>query len=84
MDLVIDLRGEVRCIYGEAIDLHQLGQPRIERASHVEPDVEGLWWADLSPVHGPRLGPFTKRTKALAAEHDWLVTNWLGSSHHPV
>ncbi len=79
MDLVIDPKGEVRCIYAEVIDLHQLGHLQIERASHVEPDAEGLWWADLSPVCGPRLGPFAKRTEALQAETAWLVTNWLSS-----
>jgi hypothetical protein len=80
MHLVIDARGEVRCIYAEAIDLHQLGPPVIQRASHIEPDAEGRWWADLSPVHGPRLGPFLKRTDALAAEHAWLEANWLHST----
>ena len=36
MDLVIDATGVVRCVYGETIDLHLLGSPQIERASHVE------------------------------------------------
>ena len=38
------------------------------RASHVEPDADGRWWADLSPVAGPRLGPFEVRSAALDAE----------------
>ena len=37
MDLVIMPTGEVRCVYDEAIDLHQLGALDIRRASHVEP-----------------------------------------------
>lgn len=45
-------RGVVRCIYGEQIDLAALGIPAISRASHVEPDDEGRWLADLSPVGG--------------------------------
>ena len=78
MELVIELGGAVRCIYGEDIDLAALGSPAITRASHVEPDRHGCWWADLSPVNGPRFGPFNLRSEALAAEHSWLETNWLG------
>jgi len=79
MQLVITARGEIRCIYGEAFDLVQLGQVSIRRGSHVEPDAQGLWRADLGPVDGPVLGPFAGRTQALAAEEAWLVANWLDS-----
>ena len=58
MQLVITPGGTVRCVYGEEIDLHTLGQVTITRGSHVEADDQGHWWADLSPVTGPRLGPF--------------------------
>lgn len=34
-----------------------------------------LWWADLLPVKGPVLGPFSNNTSALTAEVDWLVAN---------
>ena len=78
MDLVIDAQGTVRCLYSEAISLHALGTVSIERASHAEPDYEGRWWADLSPVGGPQLGPFEKRSEALSAEQAWLV-RWLTS-----
>jgi hypothetical protein len=77
MDLVIDRTGQVRCIYAEAIDLATLGQPVIRRASHVEPDGEGRWSADLRPVAGPVLGPFHHRSEALAAESAWLHAHWL-------
>jgi hypothetical protein len=77
MELVIDGRGQVRCIYGEEIDLAVLGQLSIRRASHVEPDSDGRWWADLAPVSGPRLGPFDRRTKALTSETQWLESHWL-------
>ena len=43
----------------------------------LEPDDAGQWWADLSPVHGPRLGPFGVRSQALDAERLWLETHWL-------
>lgn len=80
MELVITPNGTVRCIYAEDIDLHALGSPIIARASHVEPDQAGLWWADLSPVAGPTLGPFRSRSNALAAEHSWLASHWLAST----
>jgi hypothetical protein len=70
----------VRCVYEEAIDLHQLGPPRIQRASHVEPSLDGRWLADLSPVKGPILGPFDFRTQALAAERQWLDAHWLNQT----
>ena len=77
MQLVIDRAGTVRCIYAESIELSRLGDLSIRRASHVEPDGHGCWFADLSPVGGPILGPFDYRGSALAAEHRWLETNWL-------
>ena len=72
MELVIGPDGAVRCVYSEELDLAVLGEVRIQRASHVEPDGSGAWWADLSPVGGLRLGPFAKRSEALAAEVQWL------------
>ena len=80
MQLIVLLTGEIRCLYEEFIDLAALGRPAITRASHVEPDADGQWWADLSPVDGPHLGPFRQRTEALGAEHNWLETNWLAST----
>jgi len=81
MRLVIDRAGTVRCVYAEAIDLSALGTPSIRRASHVEPDEQGRWWADLAPVGGPRLGPFPSRTPALDAERAWLDEHWLSGPH---
>ncbi|MEX2213239.1 MAG: hypothetical protein WD768_03875 [Phycisphaeraceae bacterium] len=75
MKLIIDGVGDVRCIYDEMIDLAALGKPSIMRASHVEPDEDGMWWADMSPVGGPKLGPFEKRSEALAAEWRWIQTH---------
>jgi hypothetical protein len=76
-ELVVRTGGEVLCLYDEAIDLTSLGILRIARASHVEPDEHGKWWADLAPVNGPVLGPFTRRSDALEAERHWLQRNWL-------
>jgi hypothetical protein len=75
--LVVGPEGEVRCLYGERIDLASFGSLSITRASHVEPDDQGKWWAELSPVGGPRLGPFARRSQALAAEQQWLETRCL-------
>ena len=77
MQLVIDACGTVRCVYSETMDLSQLGRLKISRGSHVEPDAIGDWYADLHPVNGPKLGPFSKRSEALAAETQWLCDHWL-------
>ncbi len=74
MQLLFLKTGQVHCLYDEALDLSSLGQTSIRRASHVEPDEAGLWWAELAPVSGPKLGPFTRRSEALAAEAAWLET----------
>ena len=73
LDLVVGCGGGVKCIYGEELDLREIGKLQITRASHVEPDAEGYWWADMGPVDGPVLGPFKSRTEALRAERAWLV-----------
>ena len=79
MELVIEPGGQIRCLYGEAIDLGCMGELAIRRASHVEPEGQS-WFADLSPMGGPRLGPFARRSQALEAEEDWLHRNWLESA----
>ena len=83
MQLLIDSRGRIRCLYAETISLSALGRLAISRGSHVEPDAQGNWFADLSPVDGPRLGPFAQRSEALQAETQWLEANWLLPSATP-
>lgn len=78
MQLLISPAGHVYCLYGEELDLRVLGPLQLRRASHVEPDAQGQWYADLAPVGGPRLGPFARRSEALAAEVQWLEDRWLG------
>ena len=77
MEIIIKPGGQLHCLYDEAFDLHVLGRLDIHRASHVEPDGSGRWHADLSPVQGPVLGPFDRRSEALAAEREWLEIYWL-------
>jgi hypothetical protein len=72
MELVVSGDGAVACIYDEALDLRELGQLSIKRASHVEPDEAGNWSADMEPSGGPVLGPFASRSEALVAEREWL------------
>ena len=79
LQIVIRPTGSLCCLYTEAIDLFTLGPQRIQRASHVEPDAAGRWFADLSPVTGPILGPFACRSEALAAEQTWLEAHRLDS-----
>ncbi len=80
MELIVDAGGGVRCIYDEALDLREIGKLQITRASHVEPDAEGFWFADMDPSGGPVLGPFRSRTEALGAERAWLSRTTLATS----
>lgn len=77
MQLVVHPSGRVRCLYGEDVNLAAFGKLRVTRASHVEPDADGWWIADLKPVRGPKLGPFERRSQALRAEREWLEQRWL-------
>jgi hypothetical protein len=70
--------GTIRFIYDDKLrPLLEEGKSDIRRASHVEPEYEAgewLWYADLSPVSGPKIGPYQTRDGAIAAEIDWLIT----------
>lgn len=70
--------GTAKMIYTEEIDLNELGELNISRASHVEPTASGKWMADMSPVGGPTLGPYKTRKEALAEEIEWLEKNIFG------
>ena len=83
MRILIEPDGSATAIYGEAIDLTKLGEVAIRRASTVEPDERGRWWVDLSPVGGPTLGPYLRRSVAIASEVRWLEDNHLNSKEIP-
>lgn len=80
-DVFILADGTVKFLYYDEIKpLLNIGPAQVARASHVDPELtsDGLFWfADLSPVSGPKLGPFDTRTLAIAAEVAWLTENYL-------
>ena len=69
MEIEVRIKGnEIRFIHNDMLlGLTDLGSTNIKRASFVEPEGSE-WYADLSPVNGPKLGPFVKRQEALDAE----------------
>lgn len=72
-----DDNGYLHSIYNEDINLIELGKLNISRASYVEPDKNGQWFADMSPLQkGVKLGPFELRSLALQAERNW-INNYL-------
>ncbi len=75
MVVVIDPTGLVTTLYTEVLNLAALGAQNIVRASQVEPDADGQWFAEI--IDGPRLGPFARRSDALAAEVAWLTVHRL-------
>ncbi len=72
MEIIIKPSGVFIGIYNDSFDYGSFGRPQIRRASHVEPTNDGRWTADLSPVDGPKLGPFGKRSEAIDAEMEFL------------
>ena len=73
----IDAAGVMRFLWNDDFAaLADEGTASIRRVSHVEP-VGNQWMADLSPVGGPLLGPFSLRRDALAAEVRWVEEHHL-------
>jgi hypothetical protein len=69
----IQADGTVEFVYTDALQpLVASGAATVRRVSHVEPDGQGGWTADMSPVGGPVLGPFVLREAALQIERMWL------------
>ncbi len=76
-ELLIMPEGSIRFLYDDAFaPLLREGDAVLFRASHIEP-IGSAWFADLSLVDGPMLGPFPLRADALAAEQEWLWTHYL-------
>lgn len=71
--------GNIQFIYSDELAeaLRSAGVIHIARASHVEPTPKGKWEADMSPLKGPKLGPFKTREAALLAEMKWIEDKYL-------
>jgi hypothetical protein len=69
--------GHITFVYSDELaDLMDEGTTAVCRVSHVEFDNDRQGWtADMSPVDGPVLGPFTTRAEGLVAEREWLTAN---------
>lgn len=73
MQVIVGNDGTLRFIYDDALlSLKECGDFKVTRASHVEPNGDGEWEADLSPVGGPVLGPYDTRNQALEEEVRWI------------
>jgi len=69
MKLLVERSGRVTCLYDERLDLTALGPCSVTRASYVEP-VGSQWESRIRG--GPVLGPFPRRSDAVAAEVRYL------------
>jgi hypothetical protein len=80
MSIVISVHEDatMQFIYSDELrGLMDEGDATIKRASHVEPDDDLTWHADMSPVGGPVLSGFPTREAALRAEVEWINDNHL-------
>lgn len=79
MIISVDTNGNMTAIYDDELtDLFEEGTVKIRRASNVEPDEKGQWWAEMLDGTGTRLGPFTKRQDALDEEKKYLERTLFG------
>ena len=72
--MIFGTDGSIRFIYSDEtaqFARETFGPFSVRRASHVEPCEQG-WTADMAPVGGPVLGPYTHRHEALSSEVAWL------------
>ena len=80
MEHLIAIRpnGVIEFMYDDDLrPLFETGEPKIRRASHVEPTPDGLWQADLSPIGGPVLNATQRREDALRQEAQWIQKEYL-------
>ena len=74
--MIIDVlpSGQLMFIYDDELrEIIEHGESVMKRVSHVEPDEDANFTADLSPIGGPVLGPFRLRQEALK----WLESHVL-------
>jgi len=69
---------EMKMIYSDSMrGILEEGSSSISRASHVEPNPDNSWSADMSPIGGESLNGFETREDALKAEVKWINDNYL-------
>lgn len=73
--------GCIKHIYNEDIDLSSIGEQQVKRASVVDPEDNGKWFADLSLSGGQKVTGFDKRSDALKYEINYLEENILGGKN---
>jgi hypothetical protein len=67
LEITITPDGDVQCLAPDDLDLRDVGQLYVRRASHVEFDNErAVWYVQLP--NGIELGTFATRAEALAHE----------------
>lgn len=78
--IIVSSSGDLKYIYSDELrPLHSLGEVEIKRASSVEPQPDGTWGFDMTPMGRPdvKVAGFTKRADALSAEVKWIEENEL-------
>ena len=71
----IDDEGRASFIWNDELaSMKTHGDTKIRRVSYVEPE-DDKFTADLSPVGGPKFGPFNTHKEAIDAELGWLKEN---------
>ncbi len=72
--IAVSDNGELQFVYSDMLyaTLKDLGDTKIQRASHVEPLDGENWYATLLDGSKTVLGPFTQRQSALQAEIEYL------------
>lgn len=69
--------GEVKFLYNEIINLDELGDKTIQRASFVEPNKDN-WSVDFSPIgENVKVDGFKTRSEAINYEINYIENNIL-------
>ena len=78
--IAINNDGSLQMIYSDEMrEILNEGQGSIRRASHVEPELDNTWSADMSPIGGQKLEGFETRESALKAEVEFINQNYLSN-----
>jgi hypothetical protein len=70
--MVFSETGDAHCLWTDEIDLHQLGECQVERASEVEYDPEMGGWRVYLKDGTVLPGSWKSRTEAIQAEVTYL------------